>query len=65
MRVEVDGKEIKKVERYKYLGRIFGKEGGNSQEITNRIEQYGRAVRAVYLIIKDRQMGVKVKRVIF
>ena len=41
LRVEVDWKEIKNVEGYKYLGRIFGKEGGNSQEITNRIEEYG------------------------
>ena len=40
LRVLIDGYEIKKVERYKYLGGIFGGDGGNRQEITNRIAQY-------------------------
>ena len=65
LRVLIDGYEIKKVERYKYLGGIFGGDGGNRQEITNRIAQYGGVVRAVYPILKDKQMRVEVKKVIF
>ena len=53
------------MEKCKYLGGVFGREGGNVQEITSRIAQYGGAVRAVYPILKDRQMSVEVKRVIF
>ena len=40
LRVLIDGIEIRKVERFKYLGGIFGGDGGNRQEITNRIAQY-------------------------
>src|ERR1700755_2792355 len=65
LRVLIDGYEIKKVERYKYLGGIFGGDGGNREEITNRIAQYGGVVRAVYPILKDKQMRVEVKKVIF
>ena len=62
LRVLIDGIEIKKVERFKYLGGIFGKDGGNKQEITNRVAQFGGAVRAVYPILKDKQMRVEVKK---
>src|SRR5678816_1801750 len=65
LRIEVEGTEIKMVEKCKYLGGVFGREGGNVQEITSRIAQYGGAVRAVYPILKDRQMSVEMKRVIF
>src|SRR5678816_137616 len=65
LRIEVEGTEIKTVEKYKYLGGVFGREGGNVQEIIGRIAQYGGAVRAVYPIVKDRQMSVEVKRAIF
>ena len=65
LRVLIDGIEIKKVERFKYFGGIFGGDEGNRQEITNRIAQYGGAERAVFPILKDRQMRVEVKKVIF
>src|SRR5678815_370538 len=57
--------EIKTVEKCKYLGGVFGREGGNVQEVISRIAQYGGAVRAVNPILKDRLMSVEVKRVIF
>src|SRR5678815_5513019 len=63
--VEVDGREIKNVDRYKYLGSTFGREGGCAKEITSRIEQYGRTVRAVYPILKDKYMNKEVKRAIY
>src|SRR5678816_4866162 len=65
LRKEVEETKIKRVEKCKYLGGVFGREEGNVQEITSRIAQYGGAVRAVYPILKDRQMSVEVKRVIF
>src|SRR6201990_1570562 len=55
--VEVDGLEIKNVEKSKYLGGLFGREGGSALEISSRIDQYGRTVRALYPIIRDRWMG--------
>ena len=65
MRMEVEGSEIKNVEKYKYLGGLFGREGGSALEISSRIDQYGRTVRALYPIIRDRWMGGEVKRTIF
>ena len=53
------------VEKCKYLSGVFERGGGNVQEITSRIAQYGEAVRAGYPILKDRQMSMEVKRVIF
>ena len=34
-------------------------------EITNRMEKYGRVVRALYPILADKRMDIGVKKVIF
>ena len=63
--LEVEGEEVKMVERCKYLGGVFTREGGNLHEITSRMEKYGVVVRMLYPILADRRMNIEVKKVIF
>lgn len=53
------------MERVKYLGSTYGREGGNKLEITERINKYSQNVKCLYPILKDKHVPLEAKRVIF
>ena len=61
----VDGQRIQNVEQFEYLGGIFARGGGSVQEIEERMKKYGRTVRALYPIMKDRIIDLEVKKIVF
>src|SRR5678816_2050291 len=65
MRMVVRGEEIKAVNTCNYLGGCFNRRGGSGGEITRRMEKYGLVMKAVYPMMKDKNIGIEVKKVIF
>src|SRR5678815_1800232 len=62
MRMIVRGEEVKAVNTCNYLGGCFNRKGGSGEEITRRMEKYGLVMKAVYSMMKDRNIGIEVKK---
>lgn len=65
MEVHIGEERLKNVDQFVYLGGVFTSKGGCIQEVEARMEKYGRTVRALYPIMKDRVMDIRVKKIIF
>src|SRR5678816_1231974 len=65
MRMIVREEEVKAINTCNYLGGCFNRRGGSGEEITRRMEKYGLVMKAVYPMMKDRNIGIEVKKVIF
>lgn len=61
----IEDVRLRNVEQFVYLGGVFTNKGGCVREVESRIEKYGKTVRALYPIMKDRVMDIKVKKIIF
>lgn len=61
----IDEVRLKNVEQFVYLGSVFTSRGGCVCEVEARMEKYGRTMRALFPIMKDRVMDIEVKRIIF
>src|SRR5215470_16666484 len=48
LEIEVGEERISNVRIFKYLGGVFTRDGGCKQEIAERMNKYGRTVRALY-----------------
>src|SRR5678816_4794673 len=65
MRMVVREEEVKAVNTCNYLGGCFNRRGGSGEEITRRMEKYGLVMKVVYPMMKDRNIEIEVKKVIF
>src|SRR5678816_3780115 len=61
MRMMVREEEVKAVNTCNYLGGCFKRRRVSGGEITRRIEKYGLVMKAVYPMMKDRNIGIEVK----
>ena len=51
---------MKAVDSKVYLALFFNREGGCGGEITRRMEKYGQAMKALYPLMKDGNVGMEV-----
>src|SRR5678816_4259518 len=63
--IVIDNERLRNVDQFVYLDGVFTSKGGCVREVEARMEKYGRAMRALYPIMKDRVMDIKVKKIIF
>ena len=63
--IVIDGTPIKNVKKAIYLGSNFSQEGDNKKEVTERITKYSNSIAALYPLLKDKFIGIDVKKVIF
>lgn len=65
LRMMVGGEEVKAASTCNYLGGCFNRGGGSGGEITQRMEKYGLVMKALYPMMKDKNIGIEVKKVIY
>ena len=63
--IQVEGRYLKEVEKFEYLGSVFGGAGGVEKDIAERIGKYGRSVNCFYPLLKNQNVPLQAKRVIF
>ena len=56
---------VKNTNIFKYLGSVVTKEGGNKRDISERINKFSASVRTLWPIIKEKQVPLEVKKIIF
>ena len=63
--IQVEGRYLKEVEKFEYLGSVFGGAGGVEKDIAERIGKYGRSVNCFYPLLKNQNVPLQANRVIF
>ncbi len=50
---------------FKYLGCMLTKQGESRMEVTERINKFSRNVGALYTLLKEREIPLETKKIIF
>ncbi len=65
LQIEIGAGRVGNAENFKYLGCILNKQGVSSMEVTERIKKFSRSVGALYHLLKEREIPLEPKKIIF
>ena len=63
--IQIENHRLNQVSQFTYLGVVFNEQNKQEAEINNRIKKYNGNLSAMYPLLKDRNIPVKVKLIIF
>ena len=56
---------VKNTNTFQYLGSVVTEEGGNGRDTSEKINKFSASVGTLWPIIKEKQVPLEVKRIIF
>ena len=62
LQIQLGGKQMEKVDSFKYLGAKVTEEGTVGQEVQARVVEVERAMVGLNKIFKNKEMGMEAKR---
>ena len=65
LNVLLDGEVLEQVDQFKYLGSIIAENGGVEADVSNRVKEGSKVLGAVSGVIKNRGLGMDVKRALY
>ena len=65
LNVMLDGEALEQVDQFKYLGSIIAENGGVEADVSNRVKEGSKVLGAVNGVIKNRGLGMNVKRALY
>ena len=65
LNVLLDGEVLEQVDQFKYLGSIIAENGGVEADVINRVKEGSKVLGAVSGVIKNRGLGMDVKRALY
>ena len=65
LNVMIDGEALEEVDQFKYLGSVIAANGGVEADVSHRVSEGCKVLGAVNGVIKNRGLGMNVKRVLY